>query len=392
MNTTVGNGVGAYLERMRAALSDLPPGEVADVLEDVAPHLAEVAAELGGAPTVQALAERCGEPEAYAAELRAAAGYPEPSAGATPGTGGVIAARVAVWSVAAYAALFLAAPPLLVAFEGFYGGFRKLLALAVLLLAGVAVVSTPFLRRTSAGVPEVKRLPEVRWALRWHGELRRRAQSVTSFLASLQPAWWVVRAVVAGLLASWLGPARSHVLTAVVVAAVVLVPSLWLGGRSRADRRWLWLVVPANALAAGLCLTVVNVGSLAVPSYEIGNVASRTGLWHDDRHVANLYVFDRDGKPLTDVYVYDQDGRPIDLPGTFCDATRPAEEGNQYPRPMADYGGRGRCHQVEGVPFSVAIPKSTPSSSAKPPTSATPEPPASSAPSSSPAPTTTAGR
>ena len=54
--------------------SDLPPGELEDVLDDVTGHLSEVACEFGEEPTLAALQERLGTPRQYAAELRTAAG------------------------------------------------------------------------------------------------------------------------------------------------------------------------------------------------------------------------------------------------------------------------------------------------------------------------------
>lgn len=58
-----------YLGRVRAALADLPADARDELLEDLPDHLTEVLAEDAGT-----LTERLGEPEAYAAELRAAAG------------------------------------------------------------------------------------------------------------------------------------------------------------------------------------------------------------------------------------------------------------------------------------------------------------------------------
>jgi hypothetical protein len=65
------NDVADYVERVRAALGDLPPATRDELLEDLPDHLAEVAAEDGGS-----LVDRLGPPEVYATELRAAAGVP----------------------------------------------------------------------------------------------------------------------------------------------------------------------------------------------------------------------------------------------------------------------------------------------------------------------------
>ena len=78
MNSTLTGPVATYLAQVRAELSDLPPGELADVLEDVTGHLTEVAAEFEEEPTAAALQERLGTPRQYADELRTAAGYPPP--------------------------------------------------------------------------------------------------------------------------------------------------------------------------------------------------------------------------------------------------------------------------------------------------------------------------
>jgi len=64
-----GDQIASYLDRVRAAMSDLPEETRDELLEDLPDHLTEVLAEDAGT-----LEERLGSPEAYAAELRAAAG------------------------------------------------------------------------------------------------------------------------------------------------------------------------------------------------------------------------------------------------------------------------------------------------------------------------------
>ncbi|MDX6237415.1 MAG: hypothetical protein QOG10_2230, partial [Kribbellaceae bacterium] len=76
MNSTLTDPVATYLAQIRAELSDLPPGELEDVLDDVTGHLTDVAAELDGEPTAAALENRLGTPRQYTDELRTAAGYP----------------------------------------------------------------------------------------------------------------------------------------------------------------------------------------------------------------------------------------------------------------------------------------------------------------------------
>jgi hypothetical protein len=67
--------VTAYLRDVRAALADLPPDDRDELLEGLEADLTELHAEEGGA-----LTDRLGSPEAYAAELRSAAGLPAPGA------------------------------------------------------------------------------------------------------------------------------------------------------------------------------------------------------------------------------------------------------------------------------------------------------------------------
>jgi hypothetical protein len=69
VNATEQSEITRYVDGVRAALADLPAPVREELLEDLADHLAEVAAEADGT-----LEERLGPPAAYAAELRATAG------------------------------------------------------------------------------------------------------------------------------------------------------------------------------------------------------------------------------------------------------------------------------------------------------------------------------
>ena len=68
-STTTNLDAEQYLKELTPYLAALPADERADLLEDLAQHLREIAAEPG-----PPLAERLGSPEAYAAELLASAG------------------------------------------------------------------------------------------------------------------------------------------------------------------------------------------------------------------------------------------------------------------------------------------------------------------------------
>src|SRR4030081_3511091 len=100
MNTQSPTAVRVYLARVRSALTDLPPAEVEEILEDVRPHLTEIAGELGADTRVEALIEQLGTPEAYAAELRAAGDYPPATMSPTaPAKKSRFVARLAVWGL-----------------------------------------------------------------------------------------------------------------------------------------------------------------------------------------------------------------------------------------------------------------------------------------------------
>src|SRR5215510_6762122 len=79
-----------YLDRVRLALADLPADVRDELLEDLPDHLAEVLAEDAGT-----LTERLGEPEAYAAELRTAAGIAAGPAATAAGPADTASARSA---------------------------------------------------------------------------------------------------------------------------------------------------------------------------------------------------------------------------------------------------------------------------------------------------------
>ena len=65
--------VATYVREVQAELADLPKDDVDDLTGGMEADLSELAAESGGD-----LVGRLGSPKLYAAELRSAAGLPEP--------------------------------------------------------------------------------------------------------------------------------------------------------------------------------------------------------------------------------------------------------------------------------------------------------------------------
>jgi uncharacterized membrane protein len=349
-----------FLAGVRAALADLPGSEVEEILEDVRSHLGDLAAELGDGLDDRALADRLGTPAGYAAELRAAAGYPPPPAPAPitapGGPPGRVQARLAVAGLVVTTLLI----PLGLAF-----GVEVALLLGLL---GV-VASVPALVSGGPRMSAVAELPAVRSLA---GHRPRPGGPGARFLADLQVAWWVVRALLAALVLS-LGIAGTWS-AALPLALVTVSGSIWIGRWSQRDRRVVWLVVPLNALALLVALVVVaRLGPEPEPQGSSSTYSS--GLSQDGDEVRDIRPVDANGVPLTGIYLFDQDGRPIDTQGNQCEedygsgsygsgsydsstyASRPSTSAVQpYPRGTAEYGSDDRCVVVPPGPLVVAVP------------------------------------
>lgn len=328
MNSTLTGPVATYLAQVRAELSDLPPGELADVLEDVTGHLTEVAAEFEGEPTAAALQERLGTPRQYADELRTAAGYPPPTAQPKLKTGAEAALR---WGIVAAVVgpFFLLIGLLNGAGETVFFGFIGLVGLGCAAYLGVRalhgadpsiVLQTP---RGSKAAESIRSMidqipPNVRHELVTIG----------------QPVWWVARGLVGGgLLFGVSGASAVAVVGALAGAAV----SVWIGRRTQQDRRWLWYVVPLNLVAAIVVPAWLAFGFTGywydnAPSSNDyrganGNSYAAAGLTLDGKPIDNIYPFDEQGKPLK-ARLYDQEGNPVNLRLQDC-ATTYGENGNR---------------------------------------------------------------
>jgi hypothetical protein len=356
-----GPGAEEYLDGVRAALADLPAPEVAEILDDVRAHLADLTDEMDGDADVAALTARLGAPGAYAAELRAAAGYPAAEAAET-GHPRLGLARLAIVAPVAGAVVFL------------LGGAAGAPAVVVAgLLIGVA--GLPLVIRDGPRVPSVAALPEVRMFVAARPAEGTAAHKVTDFVASLQPAWWVLRAVAAAVLVVTVF-ANGEAAAALLLALLAVPVSIWVGHRTRRDRRLLWAVVPLNALAALVLFWMLATGASgssesSTSSYPV----SIPGLWQDgEREIQDIRPVDAGGNPLTGVYLFDQDGVPIETSGRAGCSSDDVDPGAgaAYPRGTWDYDTRtGRCRHVPPGPLVVAVP-ATPAPGVA---SATPAPP-----------------
>ncbi|WP_020671186.1 DUF1700 domain-containing protein [Amycolatopsis nigrescens] len=404
MSTQTPPAVRDYLARVRTALADLPPAEVDEILEDVRPHLAEIAEELGEGARVEAMAARLGSPESYAAELRAAGDYPAPTTvvpeAGTPPPPSRFAPRLALWG--------FALSVLAVAITGFGVGLelQDSILLVFVVLAPVLAICAWYIWDRGAGrVAELPELRKGRAAL--DGWAKDSSPAAIGYLRSLQPAWWLASAVLLVVLGILLvrreGSAVLALLAFMVLAALVIMAGL----RIKADRRWLLLGLPVSALtlggAVGLVGYVANSvdlrnGYVNSSQYSPSTVDGKPALYYGSDAVENIYAFDAQGKPLTDVYLYDEQGRPLTLPRYACEPSTGGKSrlggDNRFPRPKIEqgtYDGEGNyngyngwrpgCKQIEGVPFAAAIPTvptttSPPSTSSATPPPSTPPPPA----------------
>jgi uncharacterized membrane protein len=335
-----------YLSAVRAELADLPPTEVGEILDDIGPHVAEVATELGPEGQPAALHDRLGTPQRYAAELRAAAGYP---AAAPP----VPPRPTATHNRPRLALALLVVAVVVLPLTALANGDEDEFAPLVLLAAALAGLSLLLVRRAQDGVASVAAMPEVTW-------LRERNPGglVEEYARLFQPGWWLVRAGIVATGLVYLG--RGGLLTVLLLTVPLALVSMWVGRRSQADRRWLWAVLPANAFVAAFGLVVAGTGTAwAVGGggdsgyYQIGDVGPSFG---------NIYPYDSTGRPLTGVYLYDETGRPITL-GNRYDECQPNSRlpvpANRYPLPEYEWDvDDGECVLRSVVPTPAELPPS----------------------------------
>ncbi|MEV4845544.1 hypothetical protein AB0K20_20320 [Micromonospora matsumotoense] len=259
--TVTGQEITDYVERVRAALADLPPQARDELTEDLPEHLTEVAAEADGS-----LVDRLGTPEAYAAELRAAAGAGDPAAGRR-------------------------------ALE------RRIAAVLGRTRARVGRVDArlgPMLGHATAG----------------------------EFLRLLRPAWWLARAYLAAMLVTAIstdGPLGllprldGNEFVGLLMFAGLVVGSIWLGRRTPELRTWRRWAVHAGAVVLALFAVgaVANVDDHARSGYGYGYESTSVQNPYDQ--VQDVFVYDSEGQLVENVRLFDQNGTPIRLGWPACD-------------------------------------------------------------------------
>jgi hypothetical protein len=309
-----------FLATVAQALSDLPDGEREDLIEEVGAHLADVSDELGQDIDADSLRARLGPPEAYAAELRSAAGYDAPA-------------------------------PEQVGIVNRLGGLSQRLRARAAALPGAEGV-----RRLTVELRPGWWVARVWVLLTW---------------VSLDNGIAVFPRVT-----------RNGLVNLLLLAAAV-VASVWLGRRvtaPRPSRGWRGAAIAANVILAIGAIVVFNQiqqrgndGYVGEPkSFAEASLAASA-----PSTPTNLFAFTPDGKLIPQFYLYDENGQPVDLgDATGCADASPTPSlpfDNAYPREQyiqkTDSFGNliQDCVPAGRTPgFSVAIPSasSSPSPSA----------------------------
>ena len=361
-----------YLERVRTELADLPAGELEEVLDDVAGHLEEVASEIG-----DDLESRLGTPREYAAELRAAAGYP--AAGSTLKT-----EHDATPALVLGIGATLLLPACALVWMSPVAGLDSLVLLAALGFTP-SVLGVLALRGRDPRI--VTTHPA--W-IRGAAWLNARADQLPvpvrrELVAVGQPGWWMIRGALAGL-AVYASVRGEGSLGNLLFAALGALVSVVVGRVSQRDRRWLWFVVPAN-VAAVLGL-IVLAGALDLPgrATDGGAVGVETpnGIWVDGDPISNIFVFDEQGRAGPNARLYDQGRRPIALAGEErCpDADGfppPSGTDNVFPNVTVEWSTDGaQCTERNGPTFTLpplaARPTPTTTATSTPTPTPTPTP------------------
>jgi hypothetical protein len=282
VNSTTQDEITTYVEAVRAALAGLPDATRDELLEDLPEHLAEVQAEGTGT-----LSERLGAPEAYAAELRATAGYvggfPDP-----PPTSEWVSPRE-VWD-----------------------NIQRVL-----------------------GRADVRVGPVIGY------------ERASDFLILLRPGWWVLRGYLFAMAVVYLldrGNGRGllprlggSTLLSLLLLGGCLIVSILIGKRAGS-----WPIGPRYALAAGTVVLVL----FAFSGFVTADREVRTGGYsnvstsYDSNpysNVQDVYVYDSQGHLVEGARLFDQDGSPIQLGQGFPATCEDPQTGESAPSRSLGY-------------------------------------------------------
>lgn len=344
---TVHPAVATYVAAVRDELGDLPPDELAEITEDVRDHLDHVAAEYGDDVTVGVLIDRLGAPAAYAAELRAAAGLPDPEPTPEPVRTGFVRPLLRLMvALFGWGAVGLGAVAFVDALFGLSGA-PAIFAVPALVSAVVSIAAA-FLLVTGRGDPvaELRQVPTAP-VLAQIGEWVRSmpwGRPAIEVVTSLRPAWWIARAAALGLVTAFVVGSISFGL---VVFLAAVIGSVWLGRRTASGEvrggRLLAVQVANAALAIGGLVAVGSAVSFAAGDHvqyvDGGYGYPEPGFYDEDgERISNIFPYGPDGTLLENVRLYDQNGDPIDLGWTEeCFDGGYTGESFSQPNPWGDH-------------------------------------------------------
>jgi hypothetical protein len=261
VTTTTTIEIEQYYEQIRAALSGMPAEVRDDLLEDLPDHLAEVLAEGEGS-----LRDRLGEPEAYAAELRAAAGVEVTS---TPAPRRLHAA--ATWVADVLHRFDVRAGRLV--------GYPRLLDLLRAMRPGWWVLRGWIVAQFISGARDRSS---------WHG-----------FVPSIGGSSLIGFCCMLALIAA----------------------SVWLGQRSLRFADWPRRLMVAASAVIAIWAVFVLAGNIGGPAYGYSDTsggAASYGGPEINPDVTDIFVFDQNGKQVAGARLFDQDGNPIQLGAGSC--------------------------------------------------------------------------
>ncbi|QCW52271.1 hypothetical protein FE634_20895 [Nocardioides dongxiaopingii] len=173
-------------------------------------------------------------------------------------------------------------------------------------------------------------------------EERAWSRATWDVVRELRPVWWVARAWIAVTLLDLVAgdheplslvPSLGHPATGAVLLAAAVVVSVLVGlgrpGPGPGGHRHPATRLVTLAVNVGLVVTMLSFG-VPWPGYLAGNAVEaqpydgyrpgfndgarserRPGLQLDDEAVTNVFAYDAQGLPLQDVQLFDQDGDPL---------------------------------------------------------------------------------
>lgn len=249
MNTTTSAAAQAYLDRLRRELADLPPSEVEEIVQDLEPQVAALAAELDAEPSLGTVDDHLGDPAEYARELRSAMGV---TVGDTPSRTPRWVSRATMWIVAVTT---------IGAAAGAYltGRVMSNDPRPVLWFVAFGLFASWFaLGRHRSAAAEIGELPEFR-QVRTRLAVAEERMPVAAYVRSLRPGWFLVKAALVGLgtlwLCQWLGWYPRY---QALLAPAALVGTLLVSQRALRDRRYLWLSLPLGGWAIGVAIKALD--------------------------------------------------------------------------------------------------------------------------------------